>query len=274
MSKLILAGHELDGDLPQLKNFREPPYWDASSESVWYPGWYPGANAPIQGAQSPDTKNKGARRYAYRPSLRRYYFGGGKQPPLDAAKASINKFIFHHDGCPSSEICWKVLQNERGLSCHFLIDGDGTIYQTADLALMAFHAAQYNLSAIGLELNNRGDAKKEPDYYKDRRTVACKIGNSPILAWDFTDAQYQSMNDLARLLGALGYAQVDRLQVTDIEGLRALNTVLQTRSREDIQAFLRWFTLSANARFLGQPWYGMTEEYERQRDQLVRAEPT
>lgn len=79
--------------------------------------------------------------------------------------------------------------------------------------------------------------------------------------------------DLARLLGALGYAQVDRLQVTDIEGLRALNTVLQTRSREDIQAFLRWFTLSANARFLGQPWFGMTEEYERQRDQLVRAEP-
>jgi hypothetical protein len=99
MSKLILAGHELDGDLPQLKNFREPPYWDASAESVWYPGWYPGANAPIQGAQSPDAKNKGARRYAYRPSLRRYYFGGGKQPPLDAAKASINKFIFHHDGC-------------------------------------------------------------------------------------------------------------------------------------------------------------------------------
>jgi len=132
--------------------------------------------------------------------LRRYYFGGGKQPPLDAAKASINKFIFHHDGCPTSEICWKVLQNERGLSCHFLIDGDGTIYQTADLALMAFHAAQYNLSALGLELNNRGDAKKEPDYYKDRRTLPCKIGQSTILAWDYTDAQYESMNDLARLL--------------------------------------------------------------------------
>lgn len=201
MSKLILAGHELDGDLPQLKNFREPPYWDASAENVWYPGWYPGAAAPPGGATSPDAKNKGLRRYAYRPALRRYYFGGGdKQPPLDAAKASINKFIFHHDGCPSAESCWRTLQNERGLSCHFLIDGDGTIYQTCDLALMAFHAAQYNLNAIGLELNNRGDAKKEPNYYKDRRTVTCKIGNSAILAWDFTDRQYESMNDLARLL--------------------------------------------------------------------------
>lgn len=202
MSKLILAGHELDGDLPQLKNFREPPYWDASAESVWFAGWYPGMpGVPSGGAQSADAKNKGARRYAYRPSLRRYYFGGGdKQPPLDAAKASINKFIFHHDGCPSSESCWKTLQNERGLSCHFLIDADGTIYQTADLALMAFHAAQFNLSAIGLELNNRGDAKKEPDYYKDRRTKTCKIGNSAILAWDFTDDQYKSMNDLAQLL--------------------------------------------------------------------------
>ena len=29
-----------------------------------------------------------------------------------------------------------VLQNERGLSCHFLLDNDGTIYQTLDLALM------------------------------------------------------------------------------------------------------------------------------------------
>jgi N-acetylmuramoyl-L-alanine amidase len=196
MSKLILAGHELDGDLPQLKNMYDAPYWDGASECLW-PS--PTGCAP-QGATSPDAKNKGLRRYAYRPSLRRFYFGGGKQPPLDAAKASVNKFIFHHDGCPSSAICWKVLHNERGLSCHFLIDNDGTIFQTVDLALMAFHAAQFNLSALGLELANRGDAKKEPDYYSDRRTLACKINGSAILAWDYTDAQYASMQDLARLL--------------------------------------------------------------------------
>lgn len=197
MSKLILAGQELDGDLPQMKNMYDAPYWDASAECVWPSA--PGCTG--QGALSPDAKNKGARRYAYRPMLRRFYHGGGnKQPPLDAAKASINKFIFHHDGCPSSEVCWRVLHNERGLSCHFLIDNDGTIYQTADLALMTFHAAQYNLSALGLELANRGDAKKEPNYYPDRRTLACKVNGSAILAWDYTDSQYASMQDLARLL--------------------------------------------------------------------------
>ncbi len=199
MSKLILAGHELDGDLPQLKTFREPPYYDASAECVWYPGYYPGAACAPGGATSPEAKNKGLRRYAYRPSLRRYYHGG-KQPPLDAAKASINKFIFHHDGCRDAAMCWRVLHNERGLSAHFLIDGDGTIYQTADLALMTFHAAQYNLSSLGVELNNRGDAKKEPNYYPDRRVLPCKIGGSAILAWDYTDAQYEALSDLARLL--------------------------------------------------------------------------
>lgn len=79
--------------------------------------------------------------------------------------------------------------------------------------------------------------------------------------------------DLSELLARLGYPQIDRLQVTDVEGMRALNKVLQTHPKADVQAFLRWFTLSANARLLGQPWFGMVEEYERQRDQLVRAEP-
>jgi putative endopeptidase len=79
--------------------------------------------------------------------------------------------------------------------------------------------------------------------------------------------------DLTELLTRLGYQQVDRLQVPDIEAIRALNKVLQTRPKEDVQAFLRWFTLSANARLLGQPWFGMVDEYERQRDQLVRTEP-
>ncbi|HVV88518.1 MAG TPA: N-acetylmuramoyl-L-alanine amidase [Kofleriaceae bacterium] len=201
MSKLILAGKDLDGDLPQLKTWREPPYWDAQSECIWTPEWRPGMACTPQGATSSVAKNTGTKRYAYRPSLRRYYMGGSdKQPPLDAAKAVINKFVFHHDGCPDAASCWRTLQNDRGLSVHFIIDGDGTIYQTCDLALMAYHAAQFNLNAIGVEINNRGDANKEPHYYTDRRTVACQIGASKILAWDFTDAQYASLNDLARVL--------------------------------------------------------------------------
>ena len=99
----------------------------------------------------------------------------------------------------------------------------------------------------------------------------------PALTYNImTVAQAQALLpavDLTELLARLGYPQIDRLQVTDVEGVRALNKVLQTYPKTDVQAFLRWFTLSANARQLGQPWFGMVEDYERQRDQLVRAEP-
>ena len=90
-------------------------------------------------------------------------------PPLDAVKAVIKQFVIHHDGCTSADMCFTVLQNERGLSCHFLIDNDGTIYQTIDLALMAYHAAEWNTASIGVEFCNRGDAKKEPNYYSSGR---------------------------------------------------------------------------------------------------------
>lgn len=99
----------------------------------------------------------------------------------------------------------------------------------------------------------------------------------PALTYNImTVAQAQALVpaiDLTELLSRLGYQQVDRLQVPDVKALRALNEVFQARPKEDVQAFLRWFTLSANARLLGQPWFGMVDEYERQRDQLVRTEP-
>jgi hypothetical protein len=41
-------------------------------------------------------------------------------------------FVNHWDVCLSSESCAKVL-NKRGISVHFLIDNDGTIYQMLDI---------------------------------------------------------------------------------------------------------------------------------------------
>jgi len=79
--------------------------------------------------------------------------------------------------------------------------------------------------------------------------------------------------DLRALLAQQGLSGVDRLQVTDIEGVKAVNDVLANHSREDVQALLRWFVLSTNANLLGQPWSGMAEEYQRQRDQMVSSQP-
>ena len=203
MGQLIIANTPFEIDAPII-NFLQPPYWNATVEacvptiSEPHPAC-PGGITPY----GEKAMNRSPRRYAFRPALRRY----DKNPPLDAVKAVLRQFVLHHDGCATAEMCWNVLHNERGLSCHFLIDNDGTIYQTIDLAYMAYHAAAWNVNSIGVEFCNRGDAKKEPDYYsrhhQQRDTKVCKINNYTYLAFDFTPAQYYSFEKLARALTKL-----------------------------------------------------------------------
>ena len=187
-------------------NWREPPYWDATREVCQptitdsrppcLPGGMPYGKLPM----GPYTK-----RYSFRPRLRHY----GMNPPYEAVKASIRQFVVHHDGCNSSDMCFSVLQNERGLSVHFLLDNDGTIFQTIDLGLMAYHASEWNIDSIGVELCNRGDANKEPNYYSSgrfgpkRHTKTCKINGHAINAFDYTDEQKDSFVKLCRALSRL-----------------------------------------------------------------------
>ncbi len=160
---------------------------------------------PVAGGQAPYDGPSFAQRYSLRPSLRRY----GDNPPLEAAKAVIRQFVVHHDGCASSDMCFNVLQNERGLSCHFLIDNDGTIYQTLDLALAAWHAAEWNVASIGVELCNYGDANARPDYYssgkhgKDRDKIPIKINGHKILSYGYTPEQITEFGKLVRELQRL-----------------------------------------------------------------------
>ncbi len=201
---VIIAGQPFRIEAPII-NFREPPYWDATREycmptvtdpaPACKPGGVPYGNLPM-----PYTK-----RYALRPALRRY----GMNPPLDAVKAVVKQFVVHHDGCNTSDMCFSVLQNERGLSVHFMIDNDGTIYQTIDLGLMAYHASEWNINSIGVELCNRGDAKADPNHYSSgkygpkRDVKPVKINGNTILAFDYTPAQYDSFTRLARALQRL-----------------------------------------------------------------------
>lgn len=62
-------------------------------------------------------------------------------------------FVNHWDVCLSSEICQRVL-DQRGISVHFLIDNDGTIYQTMDISDIAYHAGNSNSYSIGVEIAN------------------------------------------------------------------------------------------------------------------------
>src|SRR5688572_2228194 len=107
-------------------------------------------------------------------------------------------------------MCFNVLHKERGLSCHFLIDNDGTFIQTLDLVDAAFYRSGLNETSIGVELANRGDAKKFPGYYDKARyrkhprdVVTCTIHNDRYLAYAFTSAQYDSMAALGLALSKL-----------------------------------------------------------------------
>ena len=67
----------------------------------------------------------------------------------------VDQFVLHYDGGGLSRICFNTLQ-ERKLSVHFLLDVDGTIYQTLDLAERAAHATIANDRSIGIEIANVG----------------------------------------------------------------------------------------------------------------------
>lgn len=204
---LIIANQVFKIDAP-LINYLEPPFWDATKEyceptmTEAAPKCVGGAPYGLVGV-GPYTK-----RYSTRPALRSYY-SNGKSPPLEAVKAVIKQFVIHHDGCTSADMCFNVLQNERGLSVHFLIDNDGTIYQTIDLALMAYHAADWNINSIGVELCNKGDAKTYPGVYDGnkhgpkRDLKACKINGHTFLAYDYTIQQYDALRALGRALTRL-----------------------------------------------------------------------
>ncbi|HUQ04859.1 MAG TPA: N-acetylmuramoyl-L-alanine amidase [Kofleriaceae bacterium] len=197
MGFLMIGGEPVQDMGATFKNWTETG-WDATFEGCVQTA----KCGPGQGAYGVDAKNRGLRRYALRPSLRR--LKDPKHPPMEAVQKSIKKFVLHHDGLDSSRLCWEVLHNERGLSCHFLIDNDGTIFQTLDLAYMGFHAAKYNIDSIGVEFCNRGDYKKDTAFYSKRglkrTTKLCKINNHTIEAWDFTPEQYLAMIELAAVL--------------------------------------------------------------------------
>jgi N-acetyl-anhydromuramyl-L-alanine amidase AmpD len=74
---------------------------------------------------------------------------------LKALQGVIDQFVLHYDGSGLSRICFNTLQ-ERKLSVHFLLDVDGTIYQTMDLRERAAHATIANDRSIGIEIANLG----------------------------------------------------------------------------------------------------------------------
>jgi N-acetyl-anhydromuramyl-L-alanine amidase AmpD len=120
--------------------------------------------------------------------------GGGWDLPL--LQRVVDQFVYHYDVCGTSRQCFKVLHDLRGLSVHFMLDVDGTIYQTLDLKERAWHATTSNSRSVGIEIANMGaygNAEKSPfgDWYaKDadgqtRLTIPERFGDGGLYTKDF-----------------------------------------------------------------------------------------
>lgn len=80
--------------------------------------------------------------------------GGGWT--LGELQETIDQFVLHYDVCGTSRQCFKILHDRRGLSVHFMLDIDGTIYQTLDVKERAWHATKANGRSVGIEIAHIG----------------------------------------------------------------------------------------------------------------------
>ena len=87
-----------------------------------------------------------------------HYRSWAGRPPRE-----IRMFVNHWDATTSARQCWRVIE-DRGLSVHFCLDNDGTIYQLVDMQHLAWHAKGVNLESVGVEISNAYHTKHQSLY--------------------------------------------------------------------------------------------------------------
>ncbi|MFT3788378.1 MAG: N-acetylmuramoyl-L-alanine amidase [Tepidisphaeraceae bacterium] len=159
--------------------------------------------------------------------------GGGW--PLPLLQRKVDQFVLHFDVAGVSRSCFNTLQDHRGLSVQFMLDIDGTIYQTLDVKERAWQATKSNNRSIGIEIANMGAYgvnqsasplvqwyEKQPDgramitiperlkgggvrtpgpfYSRRNEPVVGVIQGSKLKQYDFTPQQYDSLIKLTAAL--------------------------------------------------------------------------
>jgi N-acetyl-anhydromuramyl-L-alanine amidase AmpD len=119
--------------------------------------------------------------------------GGWDLPTLQRV---VDQFVIHFDVCGTSRQCFKILHDHRDLSVHFMLDLDGTLYQTLDLKERAWQATTSNSRSVGIEIANMGSYSpdhKSPlqDWYAPdpnggtRITIPKQFGDGGIRSQNF-----------------------------------------------------------------------------------------
>jgi len=159
--------------------------------------------------------------------------GGGWDLPL--LQQVVDQFVIHFDASGTSRNCFKTLHDVRDLSVHFMLDLDGTIYQTLDAKERAWHATSSNTRSVGIEIASPGafgtnGSKSLSEWYardsdgKTRITIPPRFGDGgfrtknfvgrpartdlvegniqgqQLAQYDFTPEQYHALTHLTAAL--------------------------------------------------------------------------
>ncbi len=189
----------------------------------------------------PNTKRKSGKRYTPGRAVKQkdgssqVLVPASSKDPRELAKV-VDQFVLHYDVCGASERCFMVLHDDRELSVQFLIDVDGTIFQTMDVRDQAWHAGHANTRSVGVEIAQigaypTGATETLNDWYKkdalgpfvsldklepwhvrtagfiarprDKQLATGTINGTEYQQYDFTKEQYRS---LVKLTAALNRA--------------------------------------------------------------------
>lgn len=240
-TEIMVCGQLYDIGAPVVL-WTDPGGYDAYRVERRFVPWEdsPWEKAQAAGLKEPNRYNLRSQRTAletYSPDQLERVRGGGWDLP--SLQQHVDQFVLHYDAAGTSRTCFRVLHDMRGLSVHFMLDLDGTIYQTLDVKERAWHATISNDRSIGVEIASIGayppDATNSPlsEWYqpdesgRTRIVLPDRLGNggirtpgfigcpateglvtgtingSRLVMYDFTPQQYESLTRLTAALCTL-----------------------------------------------------------------------
>lgn len=258
--QLIVCGERVDVGVPVV-TWKDPGGWDAHLETCFFDRTRVLPRTPAEGCDEP--MRYGPRRNLAADVAAEVSAGGWTRALL---QRQVEQVVVHYDGCGTSRGCFETLHDLRGLSCHLLLDLDGTVYQTLDLAERARHAGAANDRSIGIEIAHEGAFESNPGLAERYRRVregdvervvfdlgeraehlrtkgfvvrparaepvTGRIQQRTYTQYDFTDEQYRTLTRLLRALSEL-FPRVPLEAPRDAAG----GIALEALSREELAAF-------------------------------------
>ena len=130
-----------------------------------------------------------------------------KSNNFDNRKNKISFIIIHYTETKTLAKAVKLLTDkERKVSCHYLIDSKGKIFNLVDLNKRAWHAGEskwknftdINSRSIGIEIVNSGEIKKEK-YKKEQINVLIELIKSIKHKYNIRNEKILGHSDIAPL---------------------------------------------------------------------------